>query len=1625
MARKVSQTDPALAIEFFLSGFYTHRWQLFAPFKGIGVNVVSFHDPVLAGNNMEDTDLYEWSRRPGFSVFCAAPLPDGEVVNQFYSSRILNGNVIPFVDTTRRIAMFSPTAIITLLNKSTTMQGYITTIGNITYMSDGASADLTKWDSTNTSAWGLAAPTTIPISTGLGFWQPDAHFSLGNTIQDTNGNLESVTAILVPNGGIESPTTFQTLTLAGGTGTGWSGTIGPGGTVSDTLTSPGHTDYVFFGFAPGTGFAIPSGATIVGITISLSKQIIGGTAYDQSVKLVIGGSAAGVEHASATAWSTTALTGITYGSLADDWGGLTPAQANATGPSGFGFAIAANVASTTFYNLLQSGSSNTTGSTSTIFSYTNPVQLGNTLVVGVHCFHEGFTSIHDTLGTVFNLAVTEVFGEHTMRVFVGHTTAAGANTVTVTTNGIQFNSFTGINAHEFSGIITASPVETTGSNNSLPASSVAPFNSGTVTTALADDLLFSYVYTGGGGSIIPAGYSAGTNSIFFAAGADQQLASAFLAPGSAGVFSPSWSSGSCGTTVALKSAESATAVIGAGSPALPIVTIYYKLPSGSGPGFSGNNEPIWPTNLGTSVNDGGIAWTNFGPAEVWYPLTNYPTPVVVLDTNGFLQLATAVVNPVQPWDASTAWPANAVVSYGGGFWINVLGTTNTGNTPNGFTTSSTTGGVTTYQNYWVVAQNPVLTGSIAPVWNTSIGGTTVDGSYTWTNIGQGSQLAVTGYAYVYGFRTIYGHLTTASPFSNNTGAILGPLNGSISGFSITSNVVTFEGSNNFIAGNVFTVQGLVTGTYLNNQVFTVISATPSMIFPLTSVAVNGSNVLTIQAINRLAAGETVTFSSVGTATFLNGVTVTVLSSGLSATQFEANFTHASYGPTGDTGDVLLNGSWTATFTHADTGGLVADAGIALPLISTVTGDGTASPLCNSVAMITGISITDNIVTFTASNNFQPGLWVTIEGLSTATLLNGQQVQVISVDQPVGTQNTQFQIFFEAPNSSFAPDAGTATFNAVEIYRTSDGGGQYLFAGAVTNPGAFLPWTFDDFVPDADLDIELEAALGHQNDPPPGAPGSTITTKSVTITAYWNGRIWMVVGNYVYFTAGPDCTNGIPEESCPPGNRFQFAGPPLGLEPMESGAGLLVYLADRVNVILGGPETISFYPDDFLTNFGIANPNALWKDGSTVGQFTTQAQYTELNGRNKSDIGEHIADYLTENFSPAKTYATMYRNGLDVGMFLSNGVDRIVRYGTNISAWSVPAFPIFGAGALQAIETSVGIYSLMAASPTGGMTSSFAGVNPTTGISVVGAGTAWINPSNITVGNPTSYATVTFAAAGASQILRAAAYTLALLPTTAVVQGIQVTIVGKQSEILGDLSFTISPTNAVAGATTHTSSFGTTNTTLTFGGATDTWGMPAWSIPTNLLAGALSFDIVSNYSGASTPEMFISEVQVTITYQNPGNYLYARDVNSWGDCGTFGQNNGTPYAECDITIGSITLSQPGAKMFPLQHLVGYFDAAGNLGTQDNGGASYPNVWVMPNEISDTAGIGFIQLPEVLQEPPQGQNFPSQSLLALRWPLNMMNSNLASQFIHHLQVRIQFEPENAPNTIKAISFKESQD
>lgn len=579
---------------------------------------------------------------------------------------------------------------------------------------------------------------------------------------------------------------------------------------------------------------------------------------------------------------------------------------------------------------------------------------------------------------------------------------------------------------------------------------------------------------------------------------------------------------------------------------------------------TGSTFPKWSPVLVSFIRDGGAIWENLGSVGAWAPSTAETSPnagtapVLVLDANGNIEF---------------------VVTAG--------------------TTAAT-----------------------VPTWSTSLGAFTTDNTVTWENIGHGNFLAYSGYKWCYAFRTLYGHLSSASPLLNSNGPILGAQQATITAFSISSNVVTFTAANKFFVGDTVQIQGLATGTYLNNQ------------------------------------------------------TLTVLSSGLSTSQFSANFTHANVGST-------------------------SDSGTAVPVVAQLTGQRTANSQCNATATITNVSLTGNIGTVTCANNFVPGLSVTFTGLTTAIWLNNQQVQIISATA------TQITFAFVHADYASASDTGTVTFNAVEIYRTADGGGIPYFCGAVTNPGSGT-WTFSDTAADSQLVTSLFAPLTHLNDPPPGTSGSLVPTGG-TILKYWNGRMWMAVGNKVYFSAGPDCLNGIPEESWPPAYFFSFPGPVTAMR-VEDG-GLLIATSDEVWGIFGGPQTVAFYPDKVMSHIGTLTDNCVAQDGTDTYVYTGGSQLFNIATAPRDEIGFRIGDILTSGwsktatisaFAPTASSVTVHRNGYDQGLWISNGVDTLFRYGLGASVcWSEPFQPLLngspGVGVVKSVETSAGVWTLLLAS----------------------------------------------------------------------------------------------------------------------------------------------------------------------------------------------------------------------------------------------------------------------------------------------------------------------------------------
>jgi hypothetical protein len=75
-----------------------------------------------------------------------------------------------------------------------------------------------------------------------------------------------------------------------------------------------------------------------------------------------------------------------------------------------------------------------------------------------------------------------------------------------------------------------------------------------------------------------------------------------------------------------------------------------------------------------------------------------------------------------------------------------------------------------------------------------------------------------------------------------------------------------------------------------------------------------------------------------------------------------------------------------------------------------------------VAPITNVSLTSNIVTISATNNYTMGQVVYLNGLTGATFLNGAAVQILSTGLGAG----QFEAAFTHANYASTPDTGTAT-----------------------------------------------------------------------------------------------------------------------------------------------------------------------------------------------------------------------------------------------------------------------------------------------------------------------------------------------------------------------------------------------------------------------------------------------------------------------------------------------------------------------------------------------------------------------------------------------------------------------
>ena len=254
---------------------------------------------------------------------------------------------------------------------------------------------------------------------------------------------------------------------------------------------------------------------------------------------------------------------------------------------------------------------------------------------------------------------------------------------------------------------------------------------------------------------------------------------------------------------------------------------------------------------------------------------------------------------------------------------------------------------------------------------------------------------------------------------------------------------------------------------------------------------------------------------------------------------------------------------------------------------------------------------------------------------------------------------------------------------LEVYRTVDGGSSYLFEQVMQYQNSIL-YTTTFNITDAGLNDQLIGPIDEEADPPP--PG-------LRQIAEHTGRLWGVVDNRVYFSGGPDTTNGNGDESWPPGNNFQFPGNVTDIKSTDSG--LIVALTDDLHVITG-VDSSSYYAKPWIAGFGISSPTAWDFDKQTLYLYTTTRQLQSLNNGELREIGFNIGDQLASLFPPTTTSVTFHRStSLDTALYISNGTDVIFRYDTKKAAWSPMQQPqIVGAGRVRSLETSTAVQTLL-------------------------------------------------------------------------------------------------------------------------------------------------------------------------------------------------------------------------------------------------------------------------------------------------------------------------------------------
>jgi hypothetical protein len=587
-------------------------------------------------------------------------------------------------------------------------------------------------------------------------------------------------------------------------------------------------------------------------------------------------------------------------------------------------------------------------------------------------------------------------------------------------------------------------------------------------------------------------------------------------------------------------------------------------------------------------------------------------------------------------------------------------------------------------------------GATQPIWNTGVNSTTSDGTITWVNMG--SNLENWGIVAPTVPPTISSALRFWQPnktlemwysiFDSNNSIetvinVLGPV-GNISTITIFRNLgqafATIGLSNLLLTkvGDTVTLAGLTTIPSLNGGTFTVVGPDNSL---------QGFTVLLGLSVIPNQGPEPET----GTATD-NSFTANT------GTQ-QPKWNTQLGGITTDNGIQWVNdgllGSWVATTPYAYAQA-VLDTNSNIQIATKAGTTGGSAP---AWAITVGATTTDGSVTWTnagAGNQASTGTYQyayayhCVDGsLSTASPVN------FVYNGTVGSSSYSVTLT--------GPSPADPQCDYIWIFRTVQGGSTLFFLDQVRNPiiGTASTWSYTDVLPDTSLNNLITAPIADSNDPPPAG---------ITNLAYHLGRIFAALGNTVVYSAGPDAivsaSNG--NTAFPPANAFVYPSAVIRMWPCS--LGLLIFTTSDIFLIGGqGTPQSPLYSIPFLEHHGLLSYNAFTVNGSVIFMFTSDGEVVMLDpSSGVSEVGFPIGDqFLASNWSPMTSYLSWHISGSpDRALYVSDGSTGWFRLSPTPApetgmTWSPFAQLAGGSSAIQSIETSPGVYSLLVGPKTSG------------------------------------------------------------------------------------------------------------------------------------------------------------------------------------------------------------------------------------------------------------------------------------------------------------------------------------